>query len=33
LRADTYPKLLRLNTQEHGGEIALHEISLWRPFT
>src|SRR5260370_19430591 len=33
--ADTYPKLLRLNAQEHGGEIALREkdCGLWRPFT
>src|SRR5260370_17680533 len=32
---DTYPKLLRLNAQEHGGEIALREkdFGLWRPFT
>src|SRR6266576_2694327 len=34
-QADTYPKLLRLNAQEHGGEIALREkdFGLWRPFT
>ena len=33
--ADTYPKLLRLNAKEHGGEIALREkdLGLWRPFT
>jgi long-chain acyl-CoA synthetase len=33
--ADTYPKLLRLNAKEHGGEIALREkdFGLWRPFT
>jgi long-chain acyl-CoA synthetase len=33
--ADTYPKLLRLNAQEHGGEIALREkdLGLWRLFT
>jgi long-chain acyl-CoA synthetase len=24
-QADTYPKLLRLNAREHGGEIALRE--------
>ena len=24
-QADTYPKLLRLNAKEHGGEIALRE--------
>ena len=30
--ADTYPKLLRLNAKEHGGEIALREkdLGLWR---
>ena len=34
-RADTYPKLLRLNAREHGGEIALREkdFGLWRVFT
>jgi long-chain acyl-CoA synthetase len=34
-QADTYPKLLRLNTREHGAEIALREkdFGLWRPFT
>src|SRR5258707_11597669 len=33
--ADTYPKLLRLNAQEYGGEIALREkdFGLWRVFT
>jgi long-chain acyl-CoA synthetase len=33
--ADTYPKLLRLNAKEHGGEIALREkdLDLWRLFT
>ncbi len=33
--ADTYPKLLRLNAREHGGEIALREkdLGLWRLFT
>jgi long-chain acyl-CoA synthetase len=33
--ADTYPKLLRLNAREHGGEIALREkdFGLWREFT
>src|SRR6201746_1604168 len=33
--ADTYPKLLRLNAREHGGEIALREkdLGLWRVFT
>jgi long-chain acyl-CoA synthetase len=33
--ADTYPKLLRLNAREHGGEIALREkdFGLWRVFT
>src|SRR3981081_2844426 len=32
---DTYPKLLRLNAKEHGGEIALREkdFGLWRVFT
>src|SRR5580692_5669164 len=34
-QADTYPKLLRLNAREHGGEIALREkdFGLWREFT
>src|SRR5258708_37686502 len=34
-QADTYPKLLRLNAREHGGEIALREkdFGLWRLFT
>jgi long-chain acyl-CoA synthetase len=34
-QADTYPKLLRLNAREFGGEIALREkdLGLWRPFT
>src|SRR6185295_17924781 len=34
-QADTYPKLLRLNAAEHGGEIALREkdFGLWRTFT
>jgi long-chain acyl-CoA synthetase len=34
-QADTYPKLLRLNAQEHGNEIALREkdFGLWRLFT
>src|ERR1700759_4281011 len=33
--ADTYPKLLRLNAREYGGEVALREkdFGLWRPFT
>ena len=33
--ADTYPKLLRLNAREHGGEIALREkdLGLWRALT
>jgi long-chain acyl-CoA synthetase len=33
--ANTYPKLLRLNAKEHGGEIALREkdLGLWREFT
>jgi long-chain acyl-CoA synthetase len=33
--ADTYPKILRLNAQEHGSEIALREkdLGLWRLFT
>ena len=33
--ADTYPKMLRLNAREHGGEIALREknLGLWREFT
>ena len=31
-QADTYPKLLRLNAREHGGEIALREkdFGLWK---
>ena len=34
-QADTFPKLLRLNATEHGGEIALREkdLGLWRVFT
>jgi long-chain acyl-CoA synthetase len=34
-QADTYPKLLRLNASEYGGEIALREkdFGLWRTFT
>jgi long-chain acyl-CoA synthetase len=34
-KADTFPKLLRLNAREHGGEIALREkdLGLWRVFT
>src|SRR5262245_2270070 len=34
-KADTYPKLLRLNAKEHGSEIALREkdLGLWRTFT
>src|SRR5487761_2660910 len=34
-QADTYPKLLRLNAREHGGEIALREkdFGLWKLFT
>src|SRR5246127_5352286 len=34
-RADTYPKLLRLNAKEHGADIALREkdLGLWRLFT
>jgi long-chain acyl-CoA synthetase len=33
--ADTYPRILRLNAQEHGSEIALREkdFGLWRLFT
>jgi len=33
--ADTFPKMLRLNAREHGGEIALREkdFGLWRVFT
>jgi len=33
--ADTFPKLLRLNAREHGGEIALREkdLGLWRVFS
>ena len=32
---DTYPKLLRLNAKEYGGEIALREkdFGLWKIFT
>ena len=34
-RADTFPKLLRLNAKEHGNEVALREkdFGLWREFT
>ncbi len=34
-KADTYPKLLRLNAREHGDEVALREkdLGLWRLFT
>jgi long-chain acyl-CoA synthetase len=34
-QADTYPKLLRLNARQHGGEIALREkhLGLWHVFT
>ena len=34
-QADTFPKLLRLNARQHGGEIALREkdLGLWRVFT
>ena len=34
-KADTYPKLLRLNAKEYGDEIALREkdFGLWRVFT
>ncbi|WP_342727966.1 long-chain fatty acid--CoA ligase [Bradyrhizobium sp. B097] len=34
-QADTFPKMLRLNAGEHGGEIALREknLGLWREFT
>ncbi|MCA6121794.1 long-chain fatty acid--CoA ligase [Bradyrhizobium sp. WSM 1704] len=34
-QADTFPKMLRLNAKEHGGEIALREkdFGLWREFT
>jgi long-chain acyl-CoA synthetase len=34
-QADTYPKLLRLNAREHGGEIALREkdFGLWKLFS
>ena len=34
-RADTFPKLLRLNAHEHGGDVALREkdLGLWREFT
>jgi long-chain acyl-CoA synthetase len=33
--ADTFPKLLRLNAREHGGEVALREkdLGLWRART
>src|SRR3954453_4745859 len=33
--ADTFPKLLRLNSREHGNETALREkdFGLWRSFT
>ncbi|MBR1203986.1 MULTISPECIES: long-chain fatty acid--CoA ligase [unclassified Bradyrhizobium] len=35
VQADTFPKMLRLNAREHGGEIALREkdLGLWREFT
>lgn len=34
-KADTFPKMLRLNATEHGDEIALREkdFGLWRTFT
>lgn len=34
-KADTFPKMLRLNAVEHGGEVALREkdFGLWREFT
>ncbi|GKQ52984.1 long-chain fatty acid--CoA ligase [Bradyrhizobium sp. Ce-3] len=34
-QADTFPKMLRLNAREHGGEIALREkdLGLWREFS
>jgi long-chain acyl-CoA synthetase len=34
-QADTYPKMLRLNAHEHGGEIAMREkdFGLWKVFT
>lgn len=34
-KADTFPKMLRLNAKEHGREIALREkdFGLWRTFT
>jgi len=34
-QADTFPKLLRLNANEYGNEIALREkdLGLWREFT
>jgi long-chain acyl-CoA synthetase len=34
-RADTFPKLLRLNAKEHGGEVALRkkDFGLWHEFT
>ncbi|WP_342712095.1 long-chain fatty acid--CoA ligase [Bradyrhizobium sp. B124] len=35
VQADTFPKMLRLNAREYGGEIALREkdLGLWREFT
>src|SRR5689334_11805545 len=34
-QADTFPKLLRLNANEHGNEVALREkdLGLWREYT
>jgi long-chain acyl-CoA synthetase len=34
-RANTFPKLLRLNANEQGGDVALREkdLGLWREFT
>ena len=34
-QAPTFPKMLRLNAREHGGEVALREkdFGLWKPFT
>jgi len=34
-KASTFPKMLRLNAREHGGEIALREkdFGLWKPTT
>ena len=34
-QAPTFPKMLRLNAREHGGEDALREkdFGLWKPFT